>query len=140
MVAWRAVLEAEAHDTPEIATASPDALDQETIEKWLVEAIGDGRGLVLRDAERALFLARCAENALKRFWRDERRSCCKRLWARLESELDAVERAIVAGLRDGKAQKAIAQALGISPSAVSQRLRTICKKAERIRGRLGFDR
>ena len=133
----------------------------------------------LSEAEwgRVLWLARQAENALKRFWCQERRfysraealvvldeggewvereiedteardaleAVLERLYAeqrmeRLWERLDQVERAIVAGLREGKSQVEIAQALGITQSAVVHRLQKVRAKAQAILAAMGENR
>ncbi|MGQ9901902.1 MAG: helix-turn-helix domain-containing protein, partial [Fimbriimonadales bacterium] len=66
--------------------------------------------------------------------------CCEQLLVRLEAELDAVERAILAGLRAEKTQAEIAQALGISPPSLHKRLRKIQEKARAILGEIGGEK
>ena len=56
-------------------TAPLDPSVHKTTEALLLDKMGDGHGLVLSEAEQARvdYLARYAENALKRWWRNERR-------------------------------------------------------------------
>jgi DNA-directed RNA polymerase specialized sigma24 family protein len=61
-----------------------------------------------------------------------------RLYAKqLMARLDKVEQVIVVGLREGKTQVEIAQALGITQSAVAHRLRKIRAKVRAILAEMG---
>jgi DNA-binding CsgD family transcriptional regulator len=64
----------------------------------------------------------------------------EQLMARLWARLDKVERVIVVGLREGKTQVEIAQALGITQSAVAHRLQKIRAKAQAIVAEMGENR
>ncbi len=129
------------------------------------------------ERQRVLGLARCAENALKRLWRQEMRYygrcvalvvrdeegewvareiedrsalealeglleqvACEQLLERLWAGLDGVERAIVQGLREGRTQVEIAQALGMTQQAVSKRLQMIRAKGRVILAEMGANR
>ena len=161
--------------------AVPSALGLEAEDGILMAQDAEVQGLwaQLSEAERGrvLWLARQAENALKRFWRQEVRfysraealvvmdaegewvereiadqgaqdaleAVLERLYAeqlmeRLWARLDQVERVIVAGLREGKTQVEIAQALGITQSAVAHRLQKIRAKAQVILTEMGENR
>jgi DNA-binding NarL/FixJ family response regulator len=122
------------------------------------------------ERQRVLWLARQAENALKRFWRQERQYYSHtealvvmdeegewvereiedngaletmqvvlrqlddaQLLAALRAQLDVRGWQLVEGLLAGMAQVEIARELGLSASAVNQRLRTIARKAAQIR-------
>jgi hypothetical protein len=122
------------------------------------------------ERQRVLWLARQAENALKRFWRQERRYYShtdalvvineegewvereiedreaqeamevvvqqvhhERLLTELRKQLDWRSWRLIEGLLAGMAQVEIARELGLSASAVNQRLRTIARKAAQIR-------
>ena len=122
------------------------------------------------ERQRVLGLARAAENALKRFWRQEHRYYSHadalvvineegewvereiedkeiqeamqavlhqlddaQLLAALRARLDVRSWHIVEGLLAGMSQVEIAHELGLSASAVNQRLRTIARKAAQIR-------
>jgi len=167
-------------DMDEPPTA-PAALGLETEDSILLtkDEGAKGLGAQLSEAERGrvLWLARQAENALKRFWRQERRfysraealvvldeegewvereieeraaldaleAVLERLYAeqlmeRLWERLDQVEQVIVAGLREGKTQVEIAQALGITQSAVAHRLQKVRAKAQVILAEMGENR
>jgi RNA polymerase sigma factor (sigma-70 family) len=164
-------------DEPPVA---PSALGLEAEDNILLTKDEAVQGLWARLSEaeqhRVLWLARQAENALKRFWRQERRfyGCTEALvvldeageWvereiedrealAALEAMLERLDRerflavlrsrldkrgcAIVEGLLAGKSQVEIAQELGLSASAVSQRLHTIARKAAQIRREMGWE-
>jgi RNA polymerase sigma factor (sigma-70 family) len=159
-------------------SAAPSMLGLETEDSILLTKDEGVSGLWERLSEaergRVLWLARQAENALKRLWRQERRfyGCtealvvmdeegewvereianqeaqdaleavldrlyAKQLMARLWARLDQVERVIVVGLREGKTQVEIAQALGITQSAVAHRLRKIRAKVRAILAEMG---
>jgi len=175
---WRIECEREAlcavlcADTDELP-AAPSALGLEAEDSILLTKDKGVQGLWAQlseaERERVLWLARQAENALKRFWRQEVRfysraealvvmdeegewvereiadqgaqdgleAVLERLYAeqlmeRLWARLDQVEQVIVAGLRDGKTQMEIAQALGITQSAVAHRLQKVRAKARAI--------
>jgi hypothetical protein len=122
------------------------------------------------ERQRVLWLARQAENALKRFWRQERRYYShtealvvmdeegewvereiedreaqeamevvvqqvhhERLLTELRKQLDWRSWRLIEGLLAGMSQVEIARELGLSASAVNQRLRTIARKAAQIR-------
>jgi DNA-directed RNA polymerase specialized sigma24 family protein len=122
------------------------------------------------ERQRVLWLARQAENALKRFWRQERRYYShadalvvldeegewverevedsksleavkvviqrvddEQLLSELQRQLDWRSWRLVEGLLAGVSQVEIARELGLSASAVNQRLRTIARKAAQIR-------
>jgi hypothetical protein len=121
------------------------------------------------ERQRVLWLARQAENALKRFWRQERQYYShtdalvfineegewvereiedreaqeamevvvqqvhhERLLTELRKQLDWRSWRLIEGLLAGMAQVEIARELGLSASAVNQRLCTIARKAARF--------
>jgi RNA polymerase sigma factor (sigma-70 family) len=170
-----AVLVAEANEPP----TAPSPLGLETEDSILLAKDEGISGLWARLSEaergRVLWLARQAENALKRYWRQERRfyGCTEALvvldeegeWvereiksrealdaleavlervdrerflAVLRSRLSDRERLILAGKLAGKTEAEIARELGISASAISQRLCTIAQKAAQIRREMGW--
>jgi DNA-directed RNA polymerase specialized sigma subunit len=61
---------------------------------------------------------------------------CAQVWERLSPDLDEKDWAILAGLAEGRTQSEIAQELGISQPAVSQRLQKIRRLAQEILGEL----
>jgi RNA polymerase sigma factor (sigma-70 family) len=171
-----AVLVAQANEPP----TAPSPLGLETEDSILLAKDEGISGLWARLSEaergRVLWLARQAENALKRFWRRERRfyGCTEALvvmdeegeWvereivnqeaqdaleavleqvdrerflAVLQSRLNDRERLILAGKLAGKTEAEIARELGISASAISQRLCTIAQKAAQIRREMGWE-
>lgn len=168
--AWCAVLTAEEPDTPDLPTVQSEALTEGDLQLLQGDAVLRQVWEQLSEGEwRVLELARCAENALKRLWRQERRYygrcvalvvqdgegewvareiedrsaleafervlkqvACEQLLAQLWARLDGVERAIVRGLREGRTQVEIAQALEITQQAVSKRLQMIRAKGRVI--------
>lgn len=171
-----AVLRADTNEPPVV----PSVLGLETEDSILLTEDGEIQELWARlseaERERVLWLARQVENALKRYWRRERRfyGCTEALvvldeegeWVEREIEsreaLDALEAvlervdrerflavlrsrldergwAIVKGLLAGKSQVEIARELGLSASAISQRLCTIAQKAAQIRREMGWE-